>query len=91
MLAIAAAMSSIMGKLGFLVMFLSGSLFPVDQMPWFLQIIAKISPLTYLNDGLRASMVTGNSSIILSSMAIIGVLAIVFFGLGVVTLKWKDD
>lgn len=75
----------------FPMMFLSGSLFPVDQMPWFLQIFAKISPLTYLNDGLRAAMVTGNGSVILSSMAIIGVLAVVLFGLGVVTLKWKDD
>ncbi len=77
--------------IGFPLMFLSGSLFPVDQMPWFLQIIAKISPLTYLNDGLRAAMVTGNSSVILTSMAIVCVLAILLFGLGVVTLKWKDD
>jgi ABC-2 type transport system permease protein len=73
------------------MMFLSGSLFPVDQMPWFLQIIAKISPLTYLNDGLRAAMITGNSSMILTSMAIVLVLAAVLFGIGVVTLKWKDD
>lgn len=75
----------------FPMMFLSGSLFPVDQMPWFLQIVAKVSPLTYLNDGLRASMITGNSSAILTSMIIVLALAVVFFGLGVVTLKWKDD
>jgi len=77
--------------ISFPMMFLSGSLFPVDQMPWFLQIIAKISPLTYLNDGLRAAMITGNSSMILTSMAIVLVLAAVLFGIGVVTLKWKDD
>ncbi len=41
-------------------MFLSGSIFPVNQLPWFLQIIPMISPLTYLNDGLQAAIVTGN-------------------------------
>ncbi len=77
--------------ISFPMMFLSGSLFPVDQMPWFLQIVAKVSPLTYLNDGLRAAMITGNSQLIFSSMAIVLALAVVFFGIGVVTLKWKDD
>ena len=77
--------------IGFPLMFLSGSLFPVDSMPWFLQIIAKISPLTYLNEGLRASMITGNSSTILTSMVIVLALAAVFFGIGVLTLKWKED
>ena len=47
--------------------------------------------MTYLNDGLRASMVTGNGTVILTSMAIVGGLAIAFFGIGVVTLKWKED
>lgn len=75
----------------FPMMFLSGSLFPLDQMPWFLQIVAGVSPLTYLNDGLRASMVTGNSNVILTSLAIVAGLAIVFFGIGVATLKWKED
>jgi ABC-type polysaccharide/polyol phosphate export permease len=41
--------------------FLSGSIFPVNQLPWFLRFIPTISPLTYLNDGLRAVMVTGNN------------------------------
>ncbi|HMK46997.1 MAG TPA: ABC transporter permease, partial [Methanocella sp.] len=75
----------------FPMMFLSGSLFPVDQMPWFLQIVAKILPLTYLNDGLRASMITNNGSVMLTSIAIVAGLAIVFFGVGILTLKWKED
>jgi ABC-2 type transport system permease protein len=76
---------------GFPLMFLSGSLFPVSQMPWFLQIIADISPLTYLNNGLRAAMITGDNQVILTSMVIVCVLAAILFGLGVVTQKWKDD
>jgi ABC-2 type transport system permease protein len=40
---------------GFPLMFLSGSIFPVSQLPRFLQIIPVISPPTYLNDGLQGS------------------------------------
>ncbi len=36
------------------MMFLSGSFFPVEMMPSFLQKIARILPLYYANEGLRA-------------------------------------
>ena len=32
---------------------LSGSLFPVERLPQLLQFLSALSPLTYLNDGLR--------------------------------------
>ena len=43
----------------FPMMFLSGTFFPIDQMPEFLQAIARIIPLTYLADALRQVMVGG--------------------------------
>jgi ABC-2 type transport system permease protein len=43
----------------FPMMFLSGTFFPIDQMPPFLQSIARIIPLTYLADALRQVMVGG--------------------------------
>ena len=70
---------------------LSGSIFPVDRLPPFLQAIAVISPLTYLNDGLRSAMVTGDVSGAVADLAVVGTLAVVLFGIGVVALKWKDD
>jgi ABC-2 type transport system permease protein len=70
---------------------LSGSIFPVGRLPPFLQAIAAVSPLTYLNDGLRSAMVTGDVSGAVADLAVVGTLAVVLFGIGVVALKWKDD
>ena len=46
--------------IGFPMMFLAGSFFPIDSMPSFLQTIARALPLTYINEGLRATMVLAN-------------------------------
>ena len=43
----------------FPMMFLSGAFFQIDQMPQFLQIVARAIPLTYLADALRQVMVGG--------------------------------
>ncbi len=43
----------------FPMMFLSGTFFPLDEMPAFLQGIARVIPLTYLSDALRQVMVGG--------------------------------
>ncbi len=43
----------------FPLMFLSGTFFPIDGMPDFLQTIARVLPLTYLSDALRQVMVDG--------------------------------
>jgi ABC-2 type transport system permease protein len=60
-------------------------------MPWFLQFLADISPLTYLNDGLRSAMITGNYGDAMMNLAIVGVLGILLFAIGVTVLKWKED
>ena len=43
----------------FPMMFLSGTFFPIDQMPAPLQAVARAIPLTYLSDALRQVMVGG--------------------------------
>jgi ABC-2 type transport system permease protein len=43
----------------FPMMFLSGTFFPIDQMPDVLQTVARVIPLTYLSDALRQVMVGG--------------------------------
>jgi ABC-2 type transport system permease protein len=45
----------------FPMMFLSGTFFPLDQMPEFLRNVARIIPLTYLSDALRQTMVDGTA------------------------------
>jgi ABC-2 type transport system permease protein len=48
-----------MMTLMFPMMFLSGVMFPIQQMPWYMQDIAKFLPLTYAADALRKVMVLG--------------------------------
>lgn len=73
------------------LIFLSGSVFPVGRLPWFLQAVAAISPLTYLNDGLRNAMASGSPAAAVADLAIVGALAVVFFAMGTLSLKWRDD
>ena len=43
------------------MMFVSGVFYPIETMPWILQKIAYIFPLTYLNDAMRGVMIKGQS------------------------------
>ena len=74
----------------FPMMFLSGSFFPLEMMPGFLQTIARILPLYYVNEGLRASMVFVDNTAALRYCAVIGVFATVVFVLGINTTKWEE-
>jgi ABC-2 type transport system permease protein len=49
----------LMMTLTFPMMFLSGVLFPTQQMPWFMQDVSKFLPLTYAADAMRRVMVLG--------------------------------
>jgi len=82
----AAAANAIM----FPMMFLSGSFFPIEMMPGFLQTLARILPLYYVNEGLRASMVFADHRTALSYSAIIGVFAAVVFILGIIATQWEE-
>ncbi len=45
--------------ISFPMMFLSGVFFPIQQMPWYMQDVSKILPLTYEAQALRQVMVLG--------------------------------
>lgn len=75
----------------FPMMFLSGTFFPLEMMPGFLQAIAKFLPLYYVNEGLRASMISGEMGIIASNLAVILVVAVIIFILGIFLTSWKED
>jgi ABC-2 type transport system permease protein len=49
----------LMMTLMFPMMFLSGVFFPIQQMPWYMQDISRVLPLTYASDALRKVMVLG--------------------------------
>jgi ABC-2 type transport system permease protein len=49
----------LMMTLMFPMMFLGGVFFPIQQMPWYMQDISKVLPLTYASQALRKVMVLG--------------------------------
>ncbi len=84
------AASGLGNALAFPMMFLSGTFWPVSIMPSFLQAAARALPLTYFSDGLRNSMVVGNSSAALSNLGVTAVLAVVFILVGARATRWKE-
>ena len=66
------------------MMFLSGVLFPVEQMPPILQSVSKVLPLTYAVDALRKVMILGAGiEAIILPITILVVLGVVTMTLGV--------
>ncbi len=80
---------AIANAIGFPMMFLSGSFFQIEAMPSYLQSVAKVLPLTYLNDGLRNAMIYGNTNLALTDLGIVSILAVVVFFLAARLVSWK--
>ena len=74
----------------FPMMFLSGSFFQINQMPEFLQGIARVIPLTYLSDALRQVMVGGAAfaPLWVCAAVLVGWL-VVCFGIAAVKFRWQ--
>ena len=75
----------------FPMMFLSGTFFPIEMMPGFLQKFARVLPLYYVNEGLRASMVFVDHWAALRYAAVIAVIAAGVFVLGIGATKWEES
>jgi ABC-2 type transport system permease protein len=74
----------VLGLLQFPMMFLSGVLFPVEQMPSILQTVSKVLPLTYAVDALRKVMILGvGIEAIITPITILVILGVVTMTLGV--------
>ena len=79
------------GAITFPMMFLAGTFFPLEQMPMFLQNIAQVLPLYYVNEGFRNAMIYGDMDKILFFTGIVVSFAVIFFILGVFLTKWDED
>lgn len=75
----------------FPMMFLSGTFFPVEMMPGFLQTVARGLPLYYVNEGLRASMIFVDSAEATRCAAITAGVAAVVFVAGAMVTRWNRD
>jgi ABC-2 type transport system permease protein len=75
----------------FPMMFLSGTFFPVEMMPGFLQVFAKALPLYYVNEALRAEMIFRDTHYLLICTGIIAGFALVVFIAGTFTTRWDES
>jgi len=71
--------------MNFLVMpmfFLSGSLFPLNNIPFFLKLLADIDPLSYGIDAMRTLLINVSHFALMLDLGVLAALAILFVALG---------
>jgi ABC-2 type transport system permease protein len=85
------AVSGASNALAFPMMFLSGTFWPLEMMPDYMQIIAKAFPLTYYIQALKVSMIADDILIILYNSLILIIFTMVFVVLGSYLTKWKQE
>ena len=79
------------GAITFPMMFLSGTFFSFEQMPSYLQLVAQGLPLYYVNEALRNTMIYANMDKTLYFTGFVLLFALIFFAVGVIVTKWKED
>lgn len=79
------------GAITFPMMFLAGTFFPLDQMPEIMRSIAQFLPLYYVNEGFRNVMIYADLEKTIFFSAIVLVFALIFFIIGILLTKWKED
>jgi len=78
----------LMTTLIFPMLFLSGVFFPIQQMPWYMQSISKVLPLTYIASALRKVMVLGaDVPAITTELAVLIVFGVIMTTIAVPVFK----
>lgn len=72
------------------LMMVSGSLFPIGDLPFLVRFFSVLSPLTPLNNGLRSAMFAGDIGSAAVSLVISIGLGFVLFTIGVAVLMGKE-
>ena len=71
--------------MNFLIMplfFLSGSIFPLSNLPAPILLFAKLNPLSYGVDGIRWALIGANQFPVLLSLGVVSLVSIAFIGIG---------
>lgn len=82
--------AAVANAIGFPMMFLSGTFWPITMMPDYIQALAQVLPLTYLNDGLRQAMVYGNMSLAAVDLGVLAVAGVAVFLIAARVMSWKE-
>ena len=74
------------------MMMLSGVFFSLEGSPKVLQWVAQIFPLTHMLNAARAVMLDGAGlSVIAPDLMVLGIMAVVFLGVGAMGFRWTQD
>jgi len=84
------AASALGNAIAFPMMFLSGTYFPMEIMPPYLQSISRALPLTYFSEGLRYALIYKYTEGVFTNMAVVSALAVAFIILGSIVTRWKE-
>ena len=79
------------GVVTFPMMFLAGTFFELEMMPEALQTVARGLPLFYVNEGLRDSMIKLEMADATTNTIVVLIFAAIFFIIGLLLTKWKED
>jgi ABC-2 type transport system permease protein len=82
--------AGIANAIGQPMMFLSGIFWRLENLPDAVQVISKAFPLTYLGAGLRETMIDGNNTAAMQNLAVVVVLAVIFFIIASRLISWKE-
>jgi ABC-2 type transport system permease protein len=64
------------------IFFLSGALFPLDNLPSALSVLTRLDPLSYGIDGLRGALIATSHFAAATNLVVLAAVAIVFLALG---------
>ena len=64
------------------IFFLSGALFPLNDLPKVLSIVTRLDPLSYGIDGLRGVLINVNQFNEFTNLSVLGLVAVLFLILG---------
>jgi len=84
------AASALGNAIAFPMMFLSGTYFPMEFMPSYLQSFSRVLPLFYFSEGLRYALIYRYTEGVFTNMAVVSALAVAFIILGSVVTRWKE-
>jgi ABC-2 type transport system permease protein len=80
--------TTIVNLIMFPMMFLAGIFFPIQQMPWFMQDISKIIPLTYAADAMRKVMLlNANIGDVITQILILVAFGIVTMSIAIILFR----
>lgn len=82
--------ASLLGNaVGFPMMMLTGTFFPISMLPGYLQEGIRILPLYYFNKGLSDVINLGDLKDAMLNMLILAILSVVFFTAAVYLFRWR--